>query len=491
MDLYARVHSMKRVVWAFAAGLVVFYAPYAGLAKAVTEGLVPGIPKGLVGLEILPAAILGTVLMVPLNLTILGWWKYASFPSPAVALSGFGLALIIGTTTVLYTFHGISIVLALILMRGGLLIMGPIVDRIFGRRVRWFSWAAFAVSLGALGVALFVATDYSLPLLAALCLSCYLLGYAFRTPAMTKLAKVNDAVVTLRYFVQEVLVTIVLLPLIPAVMALFGTSSASHALRRGFTTFWFQHPAAVVPVMLIGVFYALHNIFGTLIYLDGRENTFTIPLFCGASFLAGYSAILLLSVFFAFKAPPMSQLLSSAMIAFALVLLSPAHHLLEDAWAWMSGRPLRGAAVVAAGPRVILFVCSGNTCRSPMAAAIANSLATGIAHSAGLTPRDGAPMTDEAQTALRTLGVAHQPHVARPLTLQIVDSADVIYTMTRAHRDSLITLFPAAAPKTHALDPNADIADPIGGPQDGYDATAAQLRDLVRMRFADLGVASV
>jgi hypothetical protein len=327
-----------RIVWAFAAGLVVFYAPYAGLAKAVTEGLVPGVPKGLVGLEILPAAILGTVLMVPLNLTILGWWKYASLPSPAVALSGFGLALIIGTTTVLYTFHGISIVLALILMRGGLLVMGPVVDLVFGRRVRWFSWAAFAVSLSALGVALFVATDYSLPLLAALNLAFYLLGYALRTPCMTKLAKVKDSGVTLRYFVQEVLVTIVLLPLIPAAMALFGTSSASLALRRGFTTFWFEHPAAVMPVVLIGVFYALHNIFGTLIYLDGRENTFTIPLFCGASFLAGYSAILLLSLFFNFHAPPMSQLVSSGMIGFALLLLSPVHHKLEDAWAWIVER---------------------------------------------------------------------------------------------------------------------------------------------------------
>jgi protein-tyrosine-phosphatase len=487
MDLYARIHSMKRVIWAFAAGLVLFYTPYAGLAKAVTEGLVPGIPKGLVGLEILPAAILGTVLMVPLNLTIFGWWKYASLPSPAVALSGFGLALIIGTTTVLYTFHGISIVLALILMRGGLLMMGPVVDLFFGRRVRWFSWAAFGVSLGALGVALFVANDYSLPLLAALCLTCYLLGYALRTPAMTKLAKVKDTGVTLRYFVQEVLVTIVLLPAIPAAMALFGTSSASLALRRGFTTFWIEHPAAVVPVMLIGVFYALHNIFGTLIYLDGRENTFCIPLFCGASFLAGFSAIVLLSVFFGFHAPPMSQLVSSGMIAFALVLLSPVHHRFEDAWAWLSGQPLRGAAV-AAGPRVILFVCSGNTCRSPMAAAIANSLSNGIAHSAGLTARDGTPMTVEAQTSLRTLGVSHAPHVARPLTPQLVDTADVIFTMTRAHREALVSAYPHAASRTHAIDPNGDVADPIGGPQDGYDTTATRLHDLVRMRFTDLGV---
>ena len=489
MDLYARVHSMRRIVWAFAAGLVIFYTPYAGLTKAVTEGLVPGVPKGLVGLEILPAAILGTVLMVPLNLTILGWWKYASLPSPAVVLSGFGLALIIGTTTVLYTFHGISIVLALILMRGGLLVMGPVVDLFFGRRVRWFSWAAFAVSLGALGVALLVATDYSLPLLAALNLAFYLLGYALRTPCMTKLAKVKDTHVTLRYFVQEVLVTIVLLPLIPAAMALFGTSSASHALRRGFTTFWIEHPAAVVPVLLIGIFYALHNIFGTLIYLDGRENTFCIPLFCGASFLAGYSAISLLSLFFAFHAPPLLQLVSSGMIGFALLLLSPVHHKLEDAWALISGRPLRGATV-AAGPRVVLFVCSGNTCRSPMAAAIANSLSNGIAHSAGLVASAGAPMTAEAQTALRSLGVVHEPHVARPLTPQLVETADVIYTMTRSLRQTIISSYPSAYAKTHSLDPAGDIPDPIGGPQDGYDATALRLRDLVRMRFAELPVLS-
>src|SRR5204863_2385189 len=66
-----------RIVWLFALGLVVFYTPYAGLAKAVTAGLLPGIPKGLVGFEILPAAILGTVLTIPLIITLLGWWRYA------------------------------------------------------------------------------------------------------------------------------------------------------------------------------------------------------------------------------------------------------------------------------------------------------------------------------------------------------------------------------------------------------------------------------
>lgn len=344
-----------RIVWLYALGLVVFYTPYAGLAKAVTAGLIPGVPRGLVGMEILPAAILGTVVTIPLMITLLGWWHYADVRhlTGPVALSGLGLALIIGSTTVAYTFKGISIVLALLLMRGGLLIMGPVTDAVFGRRVRWFSWTALGVSLAALLVSLVAATDYSLPLLAALNLGAYLFGYALRTPLMTKRAKVRDAEITRRYYVQEALVTIVLLPAIPAAMALFKTGAVSLALRRGFTTFWSEHPAAIVPVVLIGVFYGCHNIFGTLIYLDGRENTFCIPLFCGASFLAGYSAVFLLSVFFAFPTPPASQLVSSAMIISALVFLSPLHHQMEDAWVWLTGRPLRAAPAPAPS---ILFV---------------------------------------------------------------------------------------------------------------------------------------
>src|ERR1044071_6091488 len=69
----------KRIIWLFAFGFLIFYTPYAALSKAVTAGLLPGLPKGLPGLEILPAAILGTVLMVPLIITSLRWWKYASW----------------------------------------------------------------------------------------------------------------------------------------------------------------------------------------------------------------------------------------------------------------------------------------------------------------------------------------------------------------------------------------------------------------------------
>lgn len=470
-----------RIVWLFALGLVVFYTPYAGLAKAVTSGLLPGVPRGLIGMEILPAAILGTVLTIPLIITLLGWWKFAGVPTPEIILSGLGLALIIGSTTVAYTFKGISIVLALLLMRGGLLIMGPITDAAFGRRVRWFSWAALGVSFAALLVSLLAANDHSLPLLAALNLGAYLAGYALRTPLMTKLAKVRDMEVTLRYYVQEVIVTIVLLPAIPAAMALTNSGPVSLALRRGFTTFWTMHSAAVVPVVLIGVFYGCHNIFGTLIYLDGRENTFCIPLFCGASFLAGYSAVLLLSSLFGFPMPPASQLVSSAMIVSALLLLSPFHHKLEDAWAVLRGRPLRGAAVES-----ILFVCSGNTCRSPMAAAIANALGTPRirAESGGLAPKLGAPMTSESHAALAKLSVVPPRHEARSVTREQVIAATAIYCMTESQRRALVQQFPDAAAKAHCLDPAGDIPDPIGHGLDVYAEVARRIDAMIRVRLA-------
>ena len=63
--------------------------------------------------------------------------------------------------------------------------------------------------------------------------------------------------------------------------------------------------------------------------------------------------------------------------------------------------------------------------------------------------------------------------------------------MTAAHRDAILAAFPEAAAKTHCIDPQGDVPDPIGGPPAGYESTAQRLHELVRSRFDELGLVAV
>jgi len=484
-----------RAIWLFACGYFVLYAPYSALTKAVTSGLFPGVPRGLSGFELLPMTILGTLGAVAIAMISFGGWRHLRGITPPVVLSGLGTALIIATTTLAYTFKGVSIVLALLLMRGGVLVIAPFVDMAFGRRMRWFSQVALLCSIAALPISLSAVSQYAFTIAAAVNLALYLSGYLLRLPCMTKCAKVDDIAHTRRYFVQELFVACGFLLAIPAILAGIGAGPVMIALRRGFTTFRSEHAEAVVPALLIGVLYAGLYVFGTMIYLDRRENTFCIPLNRAASLLAGIVAAYALTAIGGVAPPPSSQIGSAALIVAALLLLSPAHHIVERLWKL----ELKGTVVASPEPfpRFLLFVCSGNTCRSPMAAAIANAeiaLRLGgdagvLAESAGLAANDGAPMTSESEDALHALDILPAtPHAARPLTRELVEKADVVYTMTRAQRDAIAGRFPDAAGKTHCLDGGADIDDPIGKPAETYRAVARKLRELVRMRCDEIGV---
>lgn len=314
-----------RIAWAFALAYFAFYAPYAALIKLVTTGRVPGLPAGLHGLELLPSVIAGTIAAMLLFLAITGWWRYAHAPSPALIASGIGTGIIIGTTTMIYTFSGISILFALLMMRGGVLMLAPLVDLAMRRTVRWFCWAAFVLSVIAIAIAATDVGAYELTAAAALNLAAYLGGYMLRLPAMTHLAKVDDARVTRRYFVTEVLIALSVLAVFPFAMAVIFGGSAAAAVSRGVSTLWLP------PALLIGVLYAGLYVFGTLVYLDRRENTFCIPLNRGASLLAGVAAAYALSMLYEFPPPTPAQLVAVIPIVAALALLSPAHHLFEFA----------------------------------------------------------------------------------------------------------------------------------------------------------------
>ncbi|WP_258358848.1 low molecular weight protein arginine phosphatase [Moorella sulfitireducens (nom. illeg.)] len=162
----------------------------------------------------------------------------------------------------------------------------------------------------------------------------------------------------------------------------------------------------------------------------------------------------------------------------------------------------------------ILFICTGNTCRSTMAAAIASRIKEerGLdvdVTSAGLAAREGEPATPEAVRALAAMGIDLREHRARRVTGAMVEDADLILTMTRSHKEFLLHFYPAAGGKTFTLkeyareDPQKpaeraqevtgageaapviqaaddDIPDPFGRPLEVYQATARELAGLIR-----------
>src|SRR5262245_21978640 len=228
-------------IWWLGLGYYLSYTPYSGLTKSLSSGLLPGMHGPVRGTVLLPISAVATVVGMFLFITVMDWWKFAGrreffghsipFPRRLTFLSGVCLATIMGTTTLAFTFGGLSIVFVLVLLRGGTLIIAPIVDHIVGRRVRWFSWTAMFVSLAAVLTALSDAANYTLTIAAVIDVAAYLAAYFFKLQFMSRLAKSDERAATLRYFVEEQMVASPLLVVVLVVLALIGAGDVMMGFR--------------------------------------------------------------------------------------------------------------------------------------------------------------------------------------------------------------------------------------------------------------------
>lgn len=131
----------------------------------------------------------------------------------------------------------------------------------------------------------------------------------------------------------------------------------------------------------------------------------------------------------------------------------------------------------------ILFVCTGNTCRSAMAAAMMADIAVKndldiLVDSAGVFALIGECAADNAILAMEKYDIDLSLHRTKPLTEELIDMADVILVMTEAHK---ILIESMAGDKVHTLleyaGSEGDISDPYGGDMEEYEETAEEIYD--------------